>query len=71
MNNLLQYNPTSKQVTLCARKTCCPKMEIIDENTVKIIDDNGNEVVMSVEQAKLITSGLDLLTEKRKQLLHD
>ena len=67
----LQYNPTTKQVSLCARRTCCPKMELIDENTVKIIDDNGHEVIMSVEQAKLVMPGLDLLTEKRKQLLHD
>ena len=67
----LQYNPATKQVSLCARRTCCPKMEFIDENTVKIIGDNGNEVIMSLEQAKLMSSGLDLLTEKKKQLLHD
>lgn len=67
----LQYNSTTKQVTLCARKTCCPRMELIDENNVKIIDDNGNEVIMSVEQAKLVNPGLDLLTEKKRTLLHD
>ena len=70
MRNLLHFNPATNQVTLCARKTCCPKMELIDENNVKIIDDNGNEVVMSVEQAKLVNSRLDFLTEK-KTLLHD
>lgn len=69
--NPLQFNPTTKQVTLCSRRTCCPKMELLDENNVKIIDDNGNEVVMTIEQAKLMNSGLDLLTEKSKQLLHD
>lgn len=67
----LQYNPATKQVTLCARKTCCPKLELIDENHVKVIDDNGNEVIMTEEQARLMNSGLDLLTEKKKQLLHD
>lgn len=70
MRNSLSFDPRTNQVTLCARKTCCPKMELIDENNVKIIDDNGNEVIMSVEQAKLVNSGLDLLTEK-KTLLHD
>lgn len=66
----LHYNSNTKQVTLCARRTCCPKMELIDENNVKIIDDNGNEVIMSIEQAKLVNSRVDLLTEKRT-LLHD
>lgn len=71
MRNLLHFDPTTNQVTLCARRTCCPKMELIDETHVKIIDDNGNEVIMTKEQAKLVTPGLDLLTEKKKTLLHD
>lgn len=71
MNSLLHFNPSTNRVTLCARKTCCPTMELIDENHVKIIDDNGNEVIMTKEQARLVNSGLDLLTEKKKTLLHD
>lgn len=69
--NALNYNESTSQVSLCARRTCCPKTELIDENTVKIVDDNGNEVIMSVEQARLINPAIDLLTEKKKQLLHD
>ena len=39
MNDMLNFNPDSHRVKLCARRTCCPEMELIDENTVKIIDD--------------------------------
>lgn len=70
MNNILNFSPDGKSVKLCARKTCCPTMRLVDENTVEITDDNGNTVVMSVEQANLLGHGVSCLTEK-KQLLHD
>lgn len=69
--NPINYNESTHQVSLCARRTCCPKMELLDEHNVKVIDDNGNEVIMTIEQARLINPALDLLTEKKKQLLHD
>lgn len=70
MNNMLNLSPDGKRVTLCARKTCCPTMELEEDGTVIITDDDGNTVRMSVEQARLLGYGANSLTEKR-QLLHD
>lgn len=68
---MLLYDNITHQVTLCGRRKCCPKAELIGEDKVKIIDDDGREVIMTVEQAKLIPGGIQLLKEKKKQLLHD
>lgn len=69
---MLHFDPRSNQVTLCARKTCCPKVELVGEGKVRIIDDDGNHVTMTIEQARLMNPGIDLLLEKgKKQLLHD
>lgn len=68
--NMLQVNPDGRSVRLCARKTCCPTMQKVDEKTVQITDDNGNTVIMSIDQARLIGDGVNALQEG-KQLLHD
>lgn len=68
---MLNYDNITHQVTLCARRKCCPKAELIGNDRVKIIDDDGHTVTMSIEEAKLLAPGIDLLTEKKKQLLHD
>lgn len=70
MNDMLKLSPDKKSVTLCARKTCCPVMRLIDNNTVEITDDDGNTVKMSVEQARLLGYGANSLTEG-KTLLHE
>lgn len=69
-NNLLNLSQDGRSVKLCARKTCCPTMSLVDENTVQITDDDGNTVRMNIEQAKLLGYGVTSLTEG-KQLLHD
>lgn len=54
----MNINPDGKSVTLCARRRgCCPTMEKIDDEHVKITDDNGNSVIMKTEQAALIAQG--------------
>lgn len=58
MNNLLKTTPTGG-IMLCGRKTCCPVIERVDEETVKITDDDGNSVKMTIEQAKLIGVALE------------
>lgn len=68
MNNILKLNPNGS-VTLCARKTCCPVMEEIDNNKVRITDDDGNSIIISKEQANLIGDGVKVLESKDQQLL--
>lgn len=68
MNNL-RLNPNGS-VTLCARKVCCPTMERIDDEMVKITDDNGNTITIRKEQAVLIKDGIDIIynTDNRELL---
>ncbi len=68
MNNL-RLNPNGT-VTLCARKTCCPTVERIDNEMVKITDDNGNAITIRKEQASLIKDGIDIIynTDNRELL---
>lgn len=68
MNNL-RLNPNGT-VTLCARKKCCPTMEKINDETVKITDDNGNSIVIRKDQAVLIKDGIDVIYDTdNRQLL--
>ena len=67
MNNMLKLNPNGS-VTLCARKTCCPVIEKIDEEYVKITDDNGNAIIIKKEQAALIRDGIDVIYDNRELL---
>ena len=64
---------SNKTVTLCGRGSgkCCPVMSIIDENRVKITDDDGNHIIITKEQAKLMSMGVDALNEEKQQLLCD
>lgn len=48
-------------VTLCARKTCCPILEKVGENSYKITDDFGGSIVIDREQAKLIVDGIEVV----------
>lgn len=67
MNNILKLNPNGS-ITLCARKTCCPTMEKIDNDHVKITDDNGNSIIIKKEQAALIRDGIDVIYNNRELL---
>lgn len=67
MNNILKLNPNGS-VTLCARKICCPTMEKIDNEHVKITDDNGNSIIIKKEQAALIRDGIDVIYNNRELL---
>lgn len=70
MNNMLKLNPNGS-VTLCARKTCCPIMEDLGNGMVRITDDNGNSIIISKEQASLVTPGLNALNEQNLELLNE
>lgn len=70
MNEVLKINPNGT-VTLCARKTCCPIMEDMGNGMVKITDDNGSSIIITKEQARLVSTGLDVLNEKDLQLLNE
>lgn len=74
-SEFIRRNPNGT-VTLCGRPggKCCPTMQIIDENRVKITDDYGNSIVVTKEEAALMGSGVSMLDEsttKPKQLLFD
>lgn len=56
--NMLKITPNGG-VMLCGRKTCCPVLERIDDDKVKITDDDGNVVTMTIEQAKLVGQALE------------
>lgn len=68
--NILKLNPNGT-VTLCARKTCCPVMEDLGNGSVRITDDNGNSIIISREQAKLINDGILVLDGKNLELLNE
>lgn len=61
------------KVTLCGRGNgkCCPVMEQIDENRVKITDDDGNSIIITKEQANLMANGVTSLEQNREKLLFD
>lgn len=70
MNDMLKLNPNGS-VTLCARKTCCPIMEDLGNGMIRITDDNGNSIIISKEQASLVTPGLNALNEQNLELLNE
>lgn len=70
MTNILKLNPNGS-VTLCARKTCCPTMQDLGNNMIKITDDNGNSIIIDKSQAKLINDGLNLIEGNSQQLLNE
>lgn len=48
-------------VTLCGGKICCPKLERLTNGNYKLTDDYGNVVIITAEQARLISNGVDIL----------
>lgn len=70
MNEVLKLNPNGT-VTLCARKTCCPIMEDMGNGMVRITDDNGNSIIITKEQANLVTAGVAALNEQKVELLNE
>ena len=73
--DFIRKNPNGS-ITLCGRGNgkCCPTMQIIDENHVKITDDYGNSIIVTKEEAALMGNGMTMLDEsakKQKKLLFD
>lgn len=52
-----------ESILLCCRRKKCPKITKHGENHVKITDDDGNNVYITVEQAELIGSALKHLSK--------
>jgi hypothetical protein len=73
-SEFIRKNPNGS-VTLCGRGDgkCCPTMQVIDENRVKITDDYGNSIIVTKEEAALMGNGMTMLDEsvKPKKLLFD
>lgn len=52
-------------VRLCCNKLGCPTITDIGNGMVKITDDNGKEVEMTKEEAKLVSDGVRTLDGER------
>lgn len=48
-------------VRLCCNKKGCPTITDLGNGSVQITDDNGNKIIVSKEEAKLITDGVKTL----------
>ena len=48
-----------KEFTLCGGRHCCPKLYIMDDDTVEINDDYGGRVAMTKKQAKELCEKLN------------
>lgn len=62
MNQLQKL--TDGTVVLCCGGKGCPKLKVDDNERVSIKDDFGNEINISVEEAKLIEQALTQSTDK-------
>lgn len=51
----------SSTVTLCGGRVCCPKLEKLATGNYKLTDDYGNVIIITAEQAKLISNGVEIL----------
>lgn len=56
---------SEKKIILCGDKICCPTLEKIGENLYKLTDDDGNSVVITSEQAKLLNNGISLFNSNQ------
>lgn len=52
---------SENSVRLCCGKRGCPVVEDLGNGKVKITDDYGKEVIMSKEEAKLVSDGVKVL----------
>lgn len=48
-------------VRLCCNKKGCPTITDLGNGNVQITDDDGNKIIVSKEEAKLITDGVNTL----------
>tara|TARA_R110001632_G_scaffold139468_1_gene255216 strand:+ start:467 stop:667 length:201 start_codon:yes stop_codon:yes gene_type:complete len=56
------------KVRICCGKNGCPTVEMIDENTFKVTDDDGNTIVVKKEELKLMGDAVATITEDRQLL---
>ena len=49
-------------IKLCCGKTGCPEVSVI-KDTVQIKDDNGNKVIITEGEAKLLGSAIEKLLD--------
>lgn len=61
MNQLQRL--TDGTVVLCCGGKGCPKLNVDTDQRVKITDDDGNTINISLDEAKLINQALEQSTE--------
>lgn len=59
----------NNKIQLCCGGANCPIVEKIDDKTVRITDDFGSSVVMSADQASVISDATKTLSGKNDNLL--
>ena len=57
-----------QEVTLCGNKICCPKLKRLPDGRFMLTDNDGNSVILTAEQARLMNNGVQFL-EGNDQLL--
>ena len=55
----------SNTVKMCCSKIGCPTMEDLGNGTVRITDDDGNEIVVKKEEALLLSDGVKTLNGEK------
>lgn len=66
MNSFLKQN-SDGSVQLCCGSVNCPTVEKITDDKLVITDDDGNKIVVSAGQAKLISDAATMLQQESKK----
>ena len=53
----------SDGIVLCCNKVKCPIVHKIDDKKISITDDDGNRVVIDIDQAKLLPKAIEELND--------
>ena len=62
------YKITDNSVRLCCKKSAgCPVVTDIGEGMVEILDDYGKKVTMKKEEALMISDGVKVIEEQKKE----
>lgn len=56
------------EAVLCGNKICCPTLKKLPDGRYLLTDDDGNSVILTKEQAQLMSNGVAVL-ENNEQLI--
>jgi hypothetical protein len=59
----------NNSVKLCCKGKGCPVITKIDENTYEVTDDQGNKIIVTKAELKLMSDAATTLDKDNRQLL--